>query len=180
MQELYINNMSVYFEERQRYNQWWLWLMIGTVTVGTSILFLYGMVQQIYLGQTWGDRPMSDEALILTTLLTLGAQAAIVFLYFNLELQLRIDRHSLEYRFKPVLFNWRRIERETIRNYEVGKYFFMGSGIRIKLNGQRVYNIRGNKGIEITLTTGKKILIGTQQPDQLKLAMEKMMNLVQD
>ncbi len=37
------------------------------------------------------------------------------------------------------------------------------------------FNVKGNIGLQLYLKNGKKVLFGTQRPDALKRAMDKMM-----
>ena len=43
---------------------------------------------------------------------------------------------------------------------------FGGWGIRVAGDG-RAYNAYGNQGVQLILTDGSRILIGTQRPDEL-------------
>jgi hypothetical protein len=47
-----------------------------------------------------------------------------------------------------------------------------GWGIRIGKDGERVLNARGNRGVRIHLIDGSRILIGSQRPEELALAVE--------
>ena len=46
---------EVLFTERQRFKQWWLWLIL----LGVNGLFLFGVFKQVIGGQQFGDKPMS-------------------------------------------------------------------------------------------------------------------------
>jgi hypothetical protein len=41
------------FTEKQRFNQWWMWLIL----FGTNGIFIYGWIQQIYLKIPFGTTP---------------------------------------------------------------------------------------------------------------------------
>jgi hypothetical protein len=49
------------FREERRFRQWWLWLLVGLV----AALQWWGFLQQIILGQPWGDRPAPDWMMVL-------------------------------------------------------------------------------------------------------------------
>ena len=56
------------FREVQRFSQPWLWgLILLPTCLGCIGLFGWGMVQQLVLGRPWGDRPMSDVALLVVS-----------------------------------------------------------------------------------------------------------------
>jgi hypothetical protein len=56
------------FTEKQRFNQWWMWLIL----FGTNGIFIYGWIQQIYLKIPFGDHPMSNTGLWIAVLAMLA------------------------------------------------------------------------------------------------------------
>jgi len=46
-----------------------------------------------------------------------------------------------------------------------------GWGLRWSLNGKAV-NVRGNMGIQVVLKNGSRILIGTSNPEDAKMALD--------
>ena len=74
-------------------------------------------------------------------------------------------------RFFPLLrksFSW-----EEIASINVQQYKFVGYGIRFSSQYGTCYNTKGNKGIVIELKSGKKYLIGTQEPKKVKSIIQK-------
>ncbi len=83
-----------------------------------------------------------------------------------------------------VWFGWiptyrRTILVATIIRLEVVTYRpladYWGWGIRTGRDGERVLNARGNRGIRIDLADGTRLLIGSQRPEALALALEHAM-----
>jgi hypothetical protein len=64
------------FREEQRFSQWWLYLLLGGVAAGTTILFSFGIFKQLVHGQPWGDRPMSYTELANGKRVLVGSQRA--------------------------------------------------------------------------------------------------------
>jgi hypothetical protein len=64
----------------------------------------------------------------------------------------------------------------TIARVEVVQYRPLvdhgGWGIRAGRDHERVFNARGNRGVRLHLVDGSKILIGSQRPEELALAVE--------
>jgi hypothetical protein len=52
---------------------------------------------------------------------------------------------------------------------------YWGWGIRSGRDGERVLNARGNRGVRIELSDGTRLLIGSQRPEVLALALERAM-----
>jgi hypothetical protein len=50
---------------------------------------------------------------------------------------------------------------------------YWGWGIRSGRDGVRVLNARGNRGVRIDLADGTRLLVGSQQPEALALALER-------
>lgn len=48
-----------------------------------------------------------------------------------------------------------------------------GWGIRTGRDGERVLNARGNRGVRLELTDGTRLLIGSQRPEDLAMAIEQ-------
>lgn len=167
--------MSIFFEEKQRFTQWWLWLVMSPIIAAVSGLFIYGIVQQIIFGTPWGDKPMSDEGLIVFGIFTVTLCVGLALLFFNALLEIRVDKRAIEYRYSPIIRNWKRIERESIAEFRIKKYF-TGHGIGREFNGTRKLTVKGNKAIEFKLSNGVRIMIGTQQPDEFAAAVKRMMN----
>ncbi|SDL02555.1 hypothetical protein SAMN04487898_11451 [Pedobacter sp. ok626] len=71
-------------------------------------------------------------------------------------------------------YSWDVIDKYYIRTYSpLGEYG--GWGIRYSMSGQGMaYNVSGNKGLQLELNNGKKILIGTNNPTELEAALTKL------
>jgi hypothetical protein len=168
--------MSLYFEERQTFTQWWLWLIVGATTIGINVLFIQATVQQLILGVPWGNKPMTDESLVILSVVVLTASTGLSLLFFISVMEVRIDKRSLEYRYLPLIRNWRRIERESIRGFKQRRSYLAGYGVKRSIDGTRILSVKGAEGIELTLDGGSRIFFGTQQPDEFISAMKKMAN----
>ncbi len=165
-----------FFEEEQRFNQWWLWVSMligGLIPIG---LLGYGLGQQLLTGEPWGDKPMSDMGLALMFLFVVVLLGGLCWLFLIARLETKIDRWSVQYRYKPFINSWKRIERESIQSYRVRRYFAGGYGVRWSLDGIKTLNVRGRMALELTFTNGKRLLIGTQRPNQVLKAMDAMKN----
>ena len=86
----------------------------------------------------------------------------------SLKLYTRIDAMGVHFRMKPFHFKEQTIPWEDIDQIHVRKYSpileYGGWGMRYGRNG-KAFNVRGNYGIQIVKKNGKKVLIGTQRPE---------------
>lgn len=152
------------FDEYQRFKQWWLWMIL----IGTALIPVYGLYQQVYLGEPFGDNPASDLGLVVFLLIML----AILALFRIMFLRTRIDDEGIHMAFIP--FMKKRVRWDQVEKLQVVNYGFVGGwGIRLGSHYGTTYNISGNIGLAIRLKNGKKFLIGTAQPEALKSYLTK-------
>lgn len=142
------------FEETQRFRQNWLWIFLVTVTAG---LLGYMAFVQDFVGLI---------ALAIIFGLTL-------LLFYFARLETRVEEDGVHIRFFPFHLSDRVIEWSEIDDFEAEKYRpileFGGWGLRWR-PGRRAYNVSGNKGVRITKSSGKQVVIGSQRPEELEEA----------
>ncbi|MCZ2102651.1 MAG: hypothetical protein LC107_14070 [Chitinophagales bacterium] len=159
------------FEERQRFTQWWLWVLLTAV----NLPFLYGIFQQIIMGVPFGDKPMSDKGLLLTG----GLLWLVVILFFSLKLETRIYEDRIEVRFFPLqlktnVYYWDDIASAELRTYAPLKEYG-GWGLRCSFCGYgKALNVSGNQGLQLVFKDGKKLLIGTGKQEVLAYVLEQI------
>jgi hypothetical protein len=127
------------YHETQKLTQWWLWLIL----LGVASIWIYGIYQQLYLGEPFGNNPMTDTGLLT-----------------------KVDAQGIHSRYFPLwstLIPW-----DQIGHAEIIQYGFVGYGIRFSPTYGTVYNAMGHTGLQIIKTSGNKVLIGTQQPEALR------------
>jgi hypothetical protein len=159
-----------YFKETQQFRQAWLYIPI----IVALIFFLVLAVRQVYWDEPMGSNPAPDWMLGLILLLQLG----ILALFWYARLETEIDERGVTVRFFPFLWKPRFFAREDILDIQVRKYKplqeYGGWGLRYSLRSGRAYNVSGNNGIQIVLKNGKRVLIGTQDPEEVKRVIENL------
>jgi len=164
------------FSERQRFTQWWVWMML----IGINVLFIYGLYKQLIVGEPFGTNPASVTALILITIFIV--LLTVFFLSTRLETQIRAD--GIYVRFFPIhlsyrYFGWNEIRKSYIRQYSSIKEFG-GWGIRYGIGGRgKAYNVTGGTGLQLEFIDNKKLLIGTQKSEELELVLNNLGKLKQ-
>lgn len=169
-----------FFKEEQRFGQWWLWLLL-IASLGVSVVPLwYGYLTQVSTGIPWGDNPTTDDGLLLIAILVTLLMVGILLLFSFSRLYLEVREDGIHFRFPPFVWKWKKISRDEIEKYTVGKYNpimeYGGYGVR-KSYGRygKAYNVSGNIGLRLTLRNGKVVLFGTQRKQALEYALQKMM-----
>lgn len=161
--------MKLLFKEEQKFTQWWLWVIL----IAIMILPIYGIYKQLIIGKPFGSKPMSDVGLIIFTICML----VFITLFFFMRLKTEIDQNEIRIRFFP--FVKKRIAWKDIKNVEVLKYGFVGGwGIRFWTQYGTVYNTKGDEGLAIELTNGKKFLVGTQKKQELSEAIKSQIQKI--
>lgn len=148
---------TILFKETQRFTQWYIWILL----FGMLLIPVYGIIQQLVYKEPFGDNPMSDVGLVIFFF----GMLAFCVLFRIMQLKTIVTKEKITAHFIP-LFS-KTIALENVAHAEIVTYGFVGYGIRFSKTYGTVYNIKGNKGIALTLTNKKKFLIGTQQPHQL-------------
>jgi hypothetical protein len=159
---------TILFREEQRFNQWWLWLLI---LEPTSMMW-YGAIQQLIFDKPYGTNPTSDTG--ISILLVLFGILLPLFMY-SLRLITEVRQDGLYVRFYPFHLSFRQYPYESINSYQVREYSplkeYGGWGIRYGMKGM-AYNVSGNRGVQLEFKTGKRLLIGSQRPEELTSQMQ--------
>lgn len=155
---------NVIYREEQRFRQVWIWLLLLLV-VGVA---WWGFLQQIVLGKAFGSNPAPDVVMGIIWLV-FGIGFPLFFYY--LKLIVEVGGGAIHIGFFPLTS--RTVEFKDIKSYEVRQYRplldYGGWGIRWSSKGT-AYNVSGNRGVQLELADGKRILIGSQDPEGLAQA----------
>ena len=158
------NGESYYFTEKQRFKQWWLWLIL----FGLLCIPLYGIIKQLVFHVPFGSKPLSDIGL-----LAFGLGMLLFCIFFRIMLlSTIINKKFILIRFYP--FVSKQILWHDISEASLITYGFVGYGIKLWTPYGTVYNIAGRWGLSLLLKNGKKYLVGTQKPDEIRIVLEKI------
>jgi hypothetical protein len=154
-----LTGRPVLFEERQRMIRSPVGIVLLVVLVVTTASVLIQVA----------------EALTPGIALALLIPIAVVALTLATELRLTVVSGAVRIRFFPLMT--RTIEKSAIAGIEARTYRpireYGGWGIRFGLGGRRAYSISGNRGVELTLMDGKKVMIGSQRADELATVLRR-------
>lgn len=148
--------------------------------LGVNGLFLFGVFKQVIGGQQFGDKPMSDIGLILVT----GFTIILTLLIASSHLDTTIKNDGIYVRFFPFHlktkhYTWDSLTKAFVRQYSpLAEYG--GWGLRFGLSGKgTAFNVSGNQGLQLEFLNNKKLLIGTNRPNELTVALSKIGQLKQ-
>jgi hypothetical protein len=141
------------FREEQWFSPWLFWPQAMGIPLFGFALFLF-----------------TGEPLALLVALVVGSLFIALFLLMRLITEVHED--GVYVRLFPMPF--RRIAVADIASASPRTYRpireYGGWGIRITWRHGRAYNARGNQGVQLVLKGGRRVLIGSQQPEDLAAA----------
>lgn len=151
--------MKVEFYEKQKFTQWWLWLLLTI----TGILPIIGVFSHLVFPEVEADSMMDNS----TTTIFAAVMVVVILLFLVMNLTTDIDQKKIKINFFP--FVKKSIYWKDVKKAEVIDYGFVGGwGIRLFTEYGTVYNMRGNKGLALELQNGKRLVIGTQKEEELR------------
>jgi len=149
-----IDNEKIFYEIQQ-FRQKWIWTILLIVLFVLFLPIISGIISILF-----------GVILILTGF-------CFIWLFYSMKLITEIKGDSIHIKFSP--FTTQIIPFSEIIKYEIRQYRpiieYGGWGIRFNRSG-KAYTVSGNIGIQIQLSAGKGILIGTQQPNEFLQAMK--------
>ena len=98
-----------------------------------------------------------------------------IFFYFT-KFETIVLKEGFGYRWWPLQKKYRMMLKDDITEIKIRNSPAFTSGYHWVPGYGWVNNIRGKRGIQIKLKGGKKLFIGSQQVEQLKAAIEKLLN----
>lgn len=147
--------MKPLFTEKQRFNQWWLWLLLAVSLAVPAIL--------LFKEATEKSGGFSGLIIILS----------VIILFVVLRMTTVVTKENIQLTYFP--FVNKTINLADIETMKVINYGFVGGWvIRFWTQYGTVYNVRGNKGLHIKFKNGKQLVIGTQKPQELEKVVEQL------
>ena len=145
------------FREVQHFRQPWLWVVLGVAAVGALVPAIVG----------WATGKAS--AGVLVAVITVELAVLLILYAWKMVTEVRDDGVSVRMppfvnRFLP----FGEIESCEARTYSPLREYG-GWGIRWGRGG-KAYNMSGNRGVQLVLASGERLLIGSQQADELAAA----------
>ena len=162
------------FREVQTFSSTFRFLLVVLMAVSFAI-FAIALWETI-------TNPETTNKLIPTlfSVLAMAIPISFTILFFILKLETEVRSDGLYVRFYPMHIRFRKFTGENLAEFYTRTYKPIGEyggwGIRCSFTGKgKAYNVSGNKGVQLVLTNGKKLLIGSKKPDDLAAAIDKML-----
>lgn len=169
-----VERNGLVFREVQRFG---LWIRLALVLV----MFIAVGIEVVALWTTVLKQQASNLVqIILHITVGVGLPIAIAVLFWIVRLETEVRGDGLYVRYIPFHRRHKRYAVEDLSEYYARTYKplieYGGWGIRCGLwKSGRAYNVSGNKGLQLVLQNGTKLLIGSQRPDELAAAIKSIM-----
>ncbi|MBL1410612.1 hypothetical protein [Sphingobacterium faecale] len=152
------NNSNIYLE-KQGFAKIWIIALLS--------LFLLIPVIDVYRGHKEIGGLTFDFGLLIIL---------VLIIYFSFaKLWTTVDAEGIEITFLPFAWRkrwaWKDVQEVYIRKYSL--YEFGGWGYRLG-SGGTAYTSKGKHGVQLEFKNGKKILVGTQHPEEIKQFITKI------
>ncbi len=170
---------KVYFSESQSFDQLWMKLLMIAISAGALIPLAVACYRQLILGQPWGQQAPSNFVMLYITLAMVLIVVGVNVLVFGSRLETKITSQGIQYRFRPFTNQWKVIHKQQLDKAEVRKYHarkeFGGRGYKFFILNKkgRGLTIKGDQGLQLIFKDGKKLLLGTQRAMEMKIALQK-------
>ncbi len=161
---------QILFTEKQRFTQWWLWVLLA----GVNGLLVFAVFYQVVAGRPFGSKPIGNAGLLFTA----GSVLLLTALFRSFRLDTAITLAGIQVRFRPfhttaLFYPWSGLSQCYLRAYSPLKEYG-GWGLRYSpFGGGTAFNVSGNQGLQLVTTDGKKILIGTRRPAAIAAVLER-------
>ncbi|UCE99299.1 MAG: hypothetical protein JSV82_09075 [Planctomycetota bacterium] len=145
-----------------------LWLRLAVAfSMGFAVVIDFFALHKM-LSQQNLPKPFSIASLIICGILL---PMAIATLFLLLKMQTKVHSDGLYVRFFPFHIHYKKFTADDISECFARTYKpireYGGWGIRCGFRSGRAYNVSGNKGVQLVLKNGKRLLIGSQKSELL-------------
>jgi len=162
-------DQDIRFAETQKFDQWWLRLLMLLVNAFVA----YGTYRQLVLLIPFGDHPTSN----LVLLCVLGFLLFVTALVLSTRLDTLIKKDGVYVRFYPFQLQFKSYEWNQIARHAVVVYRpildYGGWGFRISGAGTAL-STSGDQGLQVEFHNGKRLLIGTRDAVAMKAALNEI------
>jgi len=164
-------NDNLVFREEQKFSSGFCLVLVCSVVVGVVIIV-----------SVLAIKDSVDASVIVTAILGgIVTPIAIAALFILTNLETEVCSDGLRVRLFPFHIHYKNFAKEDLSECYARTYKpireYGGWGIRcgFRKGSGRAYNMKGNQGVQLIFKDGRKLLIGSQKPDELAEAINKIM-----
>lgn len=156
---------KILFREAQQFRQLWLWMLIIVSSI-VPLVFAGVLLSQ--------DKKVSAGQLLGILSLIGGISMINIILLYIVKFETIITDSGLYYRWIPFMKKYKEILWETIDTVTMKKYPYFQYGYHSRKGYGKVHNVDGKRGVQLVLTDGKQLYIGTQKQSAMQHSLEQV------
>jgi hypothetical protein len=153
------------FREDQRFTQPWLWALVVVVAVAVWVALVAQFV---------GDGGDESGWALAIVAVVVGVGLPVLLAFIRLTVEVFADRVAI--RFRP--FVRRTIALDSVVAVDAVTYRplreYGGWGVKGWSRRKVAYNVRGDRGVLLTLVDGRTVLLGSQRSAELEAAIGRL------
>jgi len=159
-------NRTILFQEEQKFRtNLLIFLLIVGMLLPIGVLFYSMSIEQL-----------RKTEFTLSTFAIVAFEIPIFALFYYTKLETMVTEEGFAFRWWPLQKTHRMIFKDEIVEVSSRSGPWLSYGIHwMPLYGW-VHNVRGREGIQFKLRSGKRIFFGTQKIDELKTALQHLLN----
>lgn len=156
---------KIIYQETQKFGHNGVWFAI----LGLFLVTFYAFTQLILMG--------INQILLIAMIPSMTLLFYLLMLFRRFQLDTIVTNKGLEFRFFPTQKEFQEIEWQFVKGVEIKEYsplkHFGGWGARF--GATKAFTLGGNRGIEITFTNDRKLLLGSKRADELYRTIRQVM-----
>lgn len=178
-------NSVVFYEEEQRNPGWFMWV---TIFFGLGML-VFTVTRTLQQWEKSGAMNNDVVKLMVTAGVIVITIGLVAWLISANRLTVHVDKDGITYRLFPNCLKTKRIPAEAIASYELrkmtsmeqlyagGRYRPARRGLFNRVSSGKEYNVLlGCKVADVMLKDGRRIILGTRNPEGLMWALKKLLS----
>ena len=159
-------NSTILFHEEQQFKRPWLFVL----SVVAMLIPIGILVSEIM------KKKLNIQELVLSLIAVTVIEIPIFAYLYLSKLETIVTAEGLGFRWWPLQRKYRMLFKENIMDIKTRKSPAMTYGYHWLPGFGWVNNVRGRMGVQIKMKSGKRLYIGSVKIDELKTALEKLLN----
>ena len=154
------------YKETQKLGYNGIWFAVLTL----FLLALYAFMQLAAMG--------FNQLLLIAMFPSILLLFYLLTLLKRFRLEIEVSPKALEFQFYPSqkevqVIEWKFVKDVEKRSYSAFRHF---GGWGVRYGEMRAFTLGGNEGVELTFSNGRKLLLGSKNPDDLYRAVRNAKN----
>ena len=154
--------------------------ILAPTAMALFIILGYAMFKGLFSADTsGGTRLLLTAPGIIGSFVYLLGAGIFCFVFYVMKLKTEVRNDGLHIHFYPLIkrvIRFEEILRSDVRTYRPIREYG-GWGVRSGLGKTgAAYNVSGNRGVQLALSNGKQLLVGSQKPEELAKAIQNVIH----